>query len=488
MVGNNNLVKKKIMKEHNQNIPFEYQIFLNKLALLIMPLLAASGFFIYQRQYKEDENFCYDNPWDFRDLMSYLGGLIISPMFFATLFTERINSAARSLAPLLPGFMLNDARLRRMNNLKHKIELFRAAALTAHDKSVLERLNSFALTMRQYYLLGNSESDSPDLYWLNRSDSYASAIDYILKLHTEPQKHIVSLQNRQQLNAALLAIDNLLVHFPSAIATRLRNEIIERLIGNIIDNKKLPITAFCLHGAPGTGKTWFVTELARILDIPCKTLKLNEIRNVCSLSGGGGDSNFDVKLINPVVKLLHQIRATGKNAGIIFIDEIDKTFDVEPGKEYLFAEQERFLLDLLNAIVTEYTDPYLETPFDISNILFICACNKLLSEINKRLAPIQDRMQMVLEIPNLTPELKLKIFMKHARVLFAQQRYVMLGNYYCNSLHTCKKSTEQSYFLGQFGILKERKKSKLHGVNIVSAMLPRYLYDQIRHPLNGISL
>jgi len=395
----------------------ELQAFLNKIVLLFAPVILVSAYYIHTHQAEEDLEYCYAEGWSSKELAAHLAGLIITPFMLSNILIKRLDSIAYSFQPILPDFLISDPILKRMRKIVNQIDNLDPEIMSVQ---VCKLLQEKAAHMQNAYIAAMNDQ-LPDLYFLKKAENYAGLLEFVLKIYcSKPKSHF--LQQRTNLNPTLIRINDLLKNFSPAIATRLKDEIISRLISNIIENKKLPITPFCLHGAPGTGKTWFVTTLCAELDIPYVNVKLHELKLISNPYNP--DQKFDPSSVHPLVSLLAKMANQGKSTGVFFIDEVDKTF--RGAQPHSYMQVERFLLDLLNANIKELLDEYTELAYDVTKIMIILGCNVLLTEIDTRFAPIQDRMEVVLEFANFTQKQKLSIVMQNARQAFAQQQFVLI--------------------------------------------------------------
>lgn len=134
----------------------------------------------------------------------------------------------------------------------------------------------------------------------------------------------------------------------------------------------------CLVGPPGVGKTTIVNQLATISDLPLIKIACATINHSEDLYGmdPGWSGARSGKIINGLLKV--QV-----NNPIILLDEIDK------------VDQNRVLhawLDLLDPHNNQsFTDLFIDTPFDLKNVLFIATANDL-KEIHPALV---DRLDVV---------------------------------------------------------------------------------------------
>lgn len=141
------------------------------------------------------------------------------------------------------------------------------------------------------------------------------------------------------------------------------------------------VSAICMNGVPGIGKTRFAREVARVLKVGFDTIALGS-------SGGGFElSGVSAGYGNSKSGRLFRLLAEGESAcPVVLLDEIDK-----------MAGDERFptlppLLDLLEAdSAKRFRDEGVETRFDASKIIFLATSN----EAELIPGPLQSRIRMV---------------------------------------------------------------------------------------------
>ena len=333
-----------------------------------------------------------------------LCGTIQDAGLLADFLSSHIDMPYEQRAELLACLSIRDRLQLLLDVLANQMEVAKLVATTAQkirtdlDKQQREYFIRQHIKALREQISEEPESDSEEIKArIENMDADPEVVDYTMK---QWKRMVILPVASAEYSVARSHIETLLDipwhqqtedHLNIAEARRILDEdhyglkdVKERIIEHLAVlalRKDLKAPILCLYGPPGVGKTSIGKSIARALGRKFERISLGGIHDEAEIRGHR--RTYVASMPGRIVQALRHAKSMNP---VMMLDEIDKLTSNNHG------DPASALLEVLDPEQHHaFVDNYIETPIDLSNVLFITTANSL----DTIPGPLRDRMEII---------------------------------------------------------------------------------------------
>lgn len=265
--------------------------------------------------------------------------------------------------------------------------------LVVDDEEIIRKNLSHALTKENYSVITVSNGmDAVNQLDLSEFDVILTDIKMekidgmeILKRAKIkcPDTEVVMITGYASVDSAVEAIKQGAFHY---IAKPFKLNDVRKIIKDALEKKSLKKetkgSVLCFAGPPGTGKTSIGRSVAKALGRKFARISLGGVKDEAEIRGHRRTYAGAMP-----GRIIEEIRRAGSSNPVIILDELDKM-----GQDFK-GDPAAALLEVLDPEQNaNFTDHYLDIPFDLSNVIFIITANiaeNIIDVLRNRMEVIQ---------------------------------------------------------------------------------------------------